>query len=51
MTEVIVVTTRSCPLCEDALRGLAELAAEFPIQVRVVSLEPYEGAAPFEMAA
>ncbi len=30
MTEVIVVTSQSCHLCEDALEGLAELAEEFP---------------------
>lgn len=48
MTEVIIVTSQSCHLCEDALEGLAELAEEFPLQVREVALESYEGASLFE---
>lgn len=48
MTEVIVVTSLSCHLCEDALAGLAELADEFPLEVREVPLESREGAALFE---
>ncbi len=48
MTDVIVVTSQSCHLCEDALEALAELAEEFPLQVREVPLECYEGASLFE---
>ena len=48
MIEVIVVTSQSCHLCEDALTGLAELAQEFPLDVREIPLESYEGAALFE---
>jgi hypothetical protein len=48
VTEVIVVTSQSCHLCEDALEGLAELTEEFVLQVREVPLESYEGASLFE---
>jgi Glutaredoxin-like domain (DUF836) len=48
MTEAIVVTSLSCHLCEDALDGLAELAKEFPLEVREIPLESNEGAALFE---
>jgi thiol-disulfide isomerase/thioredoxin len=42
--EVVVVTSPSCHLCEDALAALAELAAEFPLSVREVDIRSPEGA-------
>lgn len=42
--EVVVVTSPSCHLCEDALAALAELAAEFPLSVREVAIGSPEGA-------
>ena len=41
--EVVVVTSPSCHLCEDALAALAELAAEFPLSVRQVDMGSAEG--------
>jgi len=41
--EVVVVTSPSCHLCEDALAALAELAAEFPLSVREVDIGSAEG--------
>lgn len=44
MIEVVVVSSPSCHLCEDALAALADLAAEFPLSVREVDIRSPEGA-------
>ena len=44
MVHVVVVTSPTCHLCEDALDALAELSKEFQLEVREVSLESPEGA-------
>ncbi len=43
--EVVVVRSRGCHLCEDAIEALDELGREFPLRVRVVQLETPEGRA------
>lgn len=42
--EVVVVTSPSCHLCEDALTALSGLAEEFPLSVRAVDIGSPEGA-------
>ncbi|MGV8977578.1 MAG: glutaredoxin [Cellulomonas sp.] len=41
--DVIVVIAPVCHLCEDAQQALAGLAAQHPLQVRLVELESPEG--------
>lgn len=41
--DVLVVTGPACHLCEDATGALAELAAELPLEVRVVTAGSEEG--------
>ncbi|MBI3647581.1 MAG: glutaredoxin family protein [Actinobacteria bacterium] len=43
MTEIVVVTSPACHLCEDALEALAELSEEFPLSVREVDMASPEG--------
>jgi hypothetical protein len=43
MTDIVVLTSPACHLCEDALEALAELGREFPIRVREVGMETPEG--------
>ncbi len=43
MVEVIVVTSTACHLCVDALEGLAELSADFPLSIREVDILSPEG--------
>jgi len=43
MTEVVVLSSPACHLCEDALEVLSELRREFPIRVREVGMESPEG--------
>ncbi len=44
MVDALVLTSRACHLCEDALRALAELSSEFPLSIREVDLASPEGA-------
>ena len=44
MVDVVVVTSTSCHLCEDAVQVLAELSREFPISVREVDIRSPAGA-------
>jgi hypothetical protein len=43
MTDVVVLTSPACHLCEDALDALAEFGREFPIRVCEVGMESPEG--------
>jgi len=43
MTEVVVLSSTACHLCEDALDALADIARELPIRVREVGMESREG--------
>lgn len=43
MTEVVVLASPACHLCEDALGALAGLGREFPIRVREIGMETPEG--------
>lgn len=43
MTEVIVLSSPGCHLCEDALEALSDLAREFPIRVREIGMGSPEG--------
>jgi hypothetical protein len=43
MHDVIVLTSRGCHLCEDALEALGELAPEFGFSVREVDMLAAEG--------
>jgi alkyl hydroperoxide reductase subunit AhpF len=43
MTDVVVLSSPACHLCEDALEALAQLARELPIRVREVGMETPEG--------
>lgn len=43
MTDVVVVTSPACHLCEDALEALAELSKGFPLSVREVDMAFPEG--------
>ncbi len=43
MTDVVVLSSPACHLCEDALEALAELGREFPIRLREVEMETPEG--------
>ena len=43
MTDVVVLTSPACHLCEDALEALAELGGEFPVRVREIGMESPEG--------
>jgi hypothetical protein len=43
MTDVVVLTSPACHLCEDALEALAELGREFPVRVREIGMESPEG--------
>ena len=45
MTDVVVLSSPACHLCEDALDSLAELRREFPIRVREIGMETPEGRA------
>jgi hypothetical protein len=45
MTEVLVVTSPACHLCEDALEALGELSGEYPLSVREASIDSEEGRA------
>lgn len=49
MIDVVVLTSTSCHLCEDALAALEELSAEFPLTVRAVELDSPEGRRLFEL--
>jgi len=44
VVDVVVVTSTSCHLCEDALEALSELSREFPLSVREVDIRSLEGA-------
>ena len=44
MVDVVVVTSTSCHLCEDALEALSELSHEFPLSVREVDIRSPAGA-------
>ncbi len=44
MTQVLVLTSVGCHLCEDAKEGLTELASEYPMEIREVDLASAEGA-------
>jgi len=44
VVDVVVVTSTSCHLCEDALEVLSELSREFPLSVREVDIRSPEGA-------
>ncbi len=43
MTEVVVVTSPACHLCDDALDSLAALGCEFDLSVRAVDIGSAEG--------
>jgi hypothetical protein len=43
--EVVVVRSRGCHLCEDAIEALDELGRQFPLKVQIVHLETPEGRA------
>ena len=43
MTDVVVLSSPACYLCDDALETLAELGREFPIRVREVGIETPQG--------
>lgn len=43
MTDVVVLSSPACHLCEDALESLGELGREFPIRVREIGMETPEG--------
>jgi len=43
MTDVVVLSSPACHLCEDALETLAELGSEFAIRVREVGMETPDG--------
>lgn len=43
MTDVVVLSSPACHLCEDALETLAEFEREFAIRVREVGMETDEG--------
>ena len=43
MTDIVVLSSPACHLCEDALEALAELGAQFPIRVREVGTQTPEG--------
>ena len=45
MTELVLVTTASCSLCEQAKSLLGRIAAELALQVREVALDSDEGRA------
>lgn len=45
MTDVLVVTSPACHLCEDALEALRELADEYPLTVRETTIDSEEGRA------
>lgn len=42
-TEIVVLSSRACHLCEDAIEGLTEFAREFPVRVREIDMESPEG--------
>ena len=44
-TQVAVVRSPACHLCEDAIDALNELAATFPLDVRIVEMDSEEGRA------
>ena len=43
MTDVVVLSSPACHLCEEALEALAELERRFPIRVREVGMDSPEG--------
>jgi len=43
MTEVVLLSSRDCHLCEDAREALGELAREFPIRVREIDMASPDG--------
>lgn len=45
MTDVVVLSSPGCHLCEDALEALSDLAREFPIRVREIDMASPEGRA------
>jgi hypothetical protein len=45
MTDVLVVTSPACHLCEEALGALEGLADEYPLSVRETSIDSEEGRA------
>ena len=42
-TEVVVIRSEDCHLCEDAIEALTDLSGEFPLDVRVVDASSSEG--------
>jgi hypothetical protein len=48
MVDVLVVTSPSCHLCEDALEVLEGLARAYPLSIRQTSIDSEEGRAVFE---
>jgi len=44
-TDVLVLTSDACHLCEDALDALEELAREYPLAIRSVAMDSEEGRA------
>lgn len=45
MTDVLVVTSPACHLCEDALEALGELSGEYALSIRETSIDSEEGRA------
>lgn len=43
MTDVVVLSSPACLLCEGALEALSELGREFPIRVTEVGMETPQG--------
>jgi len=43
MTDVVVLSSPACHLCQDALQALIEFGLEYPIRVREVRMETPEG--------
>lgn len=43
MTDVILLSSPACHLCEEALEALAELGRDFPIRVREIGMGTPEG--------
>jgi hypothetical protein len=43
VTEIVLVTSFACHLCNDARAALGELSREFPIEVREVDIASAEG--------
>lgn len=43
MTEIVLVTSPACHLCEDAREALDEIADAFPLRIREVDIASAEG--------